>query len=119
MNWGLVFLGGGFGAACRWLISTQMSGTAGLPWGTLTVNLLGCFLIGYLSVYLIEQPKISLFVLVGFLGGFTTFSSFGLETWQMLRSADYKSLVIYVGLSNVVGLLLVIIGHKIGTLYTS
>ncbi len=119
MNWLLVFLGGGFGAVCRWIISGQLTSSTGLPWGTLTVNLLGCFLIGLLSVYLLEQPKTSLFLIIGFLGGFTTFSSFGLETWQMLASAEYKYLLIYLGLSNVVGLVLVIIGHKMGTLFVS
>lgn len=119
MNVLLVFLGGGLGAACRWLVSSQLSAGGGFPYGTLSVNLLGCFLIGIASVYLLQQPKISLFVVVGFLGGFTTFSSFGLDAWRMLSSAEYKNFVSYVGLSNVLGLLLVIFGHKIGTLFTA
>ena len=119
MNVALVFLGGGLGAACRWLVSSQLSQGGGFPAGTLAVNLIGCFLIGIASVYLIQQPKLSLLILVGFLGGFTTFSSFGLDAWQMLSSADYKNFATYVGLSNVLGILLVIFGHKLATFFTA
>lgn len=118
MNIVYVFLGGGLGAACRWLISTQLASTDGFPFGTLAVNLLGCFLIGIASVYLVQQPRLALFLLVGFLGGFTTFSSFGLDAWHMLSSSEYKNFATYVGLSNVLGILLVIFGHKLGTLFT-
>ena len=114
-----VFLGGGLGAACRWLLSSQLVSNSEFPYGTLAVNLLGCFLIGIASVYLVQQPKLSLFILVGFLGGFTTFSSFGLDAWHMLSSSDYKNFATYVGLSNIVGILLVIVGHKLGTLFTA
>ncbi len=119
MNLLYVFLGGGLGAACRWLLSSQMANASEFPLGTLAVNLLGCFLIGVASVYLVQQPRMSLFVIVGFLGGFTTFSSFGLDAWRMLSSADYKKFVTYVGLSNVVGILLVIFGHKLATYFTA
>jgi len=114
MNLLYVFLGGGLGAACRWFASTQMSSASGFPTGTLAVNLVGCLLIGLASAYLVNQPKLSLFLIVGFLGGFTTFSSFGLDAWRMLNLGDYKNLVTYLLLSNVIGILLVIFGHKIG-----
>lgn len=119
MNVALVFLGGGLGAACRWLISSQLSASSGFPTGTLSVNLMGCFLIGIASVYLLQQPKLSLLILVGFLGGFTTFSSFGLDAWRMLTAADYKNFAAYITLSNVGGILLVILGHKLATLFSA
>lgn len=119
MNVFYVFIGGGLGAACRWLISSQFTTSNDFPFGTLAVNLIGCFLIGVASVYLVQQPKLTLFLMVGFLGGFTTFSSFGLDAWRMLSSADYKNFVTYVGLSNVVGILLVIFGHKLASYFTA
>ncbi|MDG2455833.1 MAG: fluoride efflux transporter CrcB [Bacteroidia bacterium] len=119
MNLVYVFLGGGLGAACRWLLSSQLMSNSEFPYGTLAVNLLGCFIIGIASVYLVQQPKLSLFMLVGFLGGFTTFSSFGLDALHMLSSSDYKNFAIYVGMSNMVGILLVLVGHKLGTFLTA
>ena len=65
MNVAWVFLGGGLGAACRWWLSSGISAT-GFPYGTLTVNLIGCFLIGVLSVYLLQQPRMSLLLITGF-----------------------------------------------------
>jgi CrcB protein len=111
-----VFIGGGIGAACRWWLSSGIASTS-FPYGTLTVNLIGCFLIGILSVYLVQQPKLSLLLITGFLGGFTTFSSFGLDSFKLLQNADYKSFATYVLASNVVGLLLVIVGHKLATTF--
>ena len=116
MNVAWVFIGGGLGAACRWWISSSASST-GLPYGTLSVNLLGCFLIGMLSVYLLHQPKLSLLLITGFLGGFTTFSTFGLDSVRMLHNADYKSFSSYVLLSNVLGILLVMLGHKLSATF--
>lgn len=81
-----VMCGGGLGAASRYgisLLAARIWGT-GFPWGTLTVNLVGCFLIGVLfsladRVWLLT-PDIRLFLITGFLGAMTTFSSFALET---------------------------------------
>ena len=115
MNVVLVFLGGGLGAASRWLVSSQITSSGGFPSGTLAVNLLGCLAIGVASAYLVAQPRFTLFFVVGLLGGFTTFSSFGLDAWRLLVVSDYKNLVTYLLASNVIGILLVIFGHKIGT----
>ena len=112
MNLLWVILGGGLGAALRWWISSGMS-SDGFPYGTLTVNLIGCLLIGCASVFLLEQPKLSLFIITGFLGGFTTFSSFGLDAMTLLHIGNYKTFFGYVFLSNVLGIMLVILGHKI------
>jgi CrcB protein len=112
MNLMWVILGGGFGAALRWWISSGMS-SEGFPYGTLTVNLFGCLLIGCASVFLLEQPKMSLLLITGFLGGFTTFSSFGLDAMRLLQQEDYKMFFGYIFLSNVLGIMLVILGHKI------
>lgn len=99
----VVFLGGGIGAAVRyWLQGSiyRFMGTS-FPYGTLLVNVLGCFAIGFLMAVFEErfvvQPVLRIFLTIGILGGFTTFSSFSLETINLLREGDYLS-----GSANVV-----------------
>lgn len=97
-HWVAAAVGGGLGSLARYLLqgwiqrkADHLHGRAeAFPWGTLTVNVLGCLLIGYL-VGVIEvrgrmAPETRTFVLVGLLGGFTTFSSLGLESFALLRS---------------------------------
>jgi CrcB protein len=116
MNLVLVFVGGGLGAAARWYISSEVS-SIGFPYATLTVNLLGCLLIGFASAFLVTQPKYSLVLITGFLGGFTTFSSFGLDAFGLLQLAEYKKFFGYIFLSNVLGILLVILGYKLASFF--
>lgn len=98
---GLV-LAGGFGALLRYLIGriTINLGWAALPFGTLIANLLGCFLIGYFSSVLVQKwsasQDIQTIVMTGFLGGFTTFSAFSLETINMLEQGASAKAVVYV-----------------------
>jgi CrcB protein len=88
-------LGGFGGAILRYLVSgwaQQSSGSAAFPYGTLAVNVLGCLVIGVLS-YLADargmfSAETRLFVFVGLLGGFTTFSTFGNETLNLLRDGE-------------------------------
>ena len=90
---------------CRYVVvqATIKMGWTGLPFGTLFVNLLGSFLIGFLSLWLLQKAQLShaaqVIVLSGFLGGFTTFSAFSLETLKMLNSAQFDRALAYVGLS--------------------
>ncbi len=94
-NFVAVFVGGGVGAALRY----WMYGAAGkllgadFPYGTLLVNIIGCFMIGFLmSVFeerFIVQPILRIFLTVGILGGFTTFSTFSFETIALLRDGSY------------------------------
>ena len=95
MNTLIVFVGGGLGAAARYGLQGlvhRWTG-AGFPSGTLSVNLLGSFIIGVLMVSMEERfastPELRLFFAVGILGGFTTFSSFSFETMALLRGGDY------------------------------
>jgi CrcB protein len=95
MNILIVFLGGGLGATARYGLQGvvhRLAG-AGFPYGTLTVNLLGSLLIGMLMVSLEDRfassPEMRLFLAVGILGGFTTFSSFSFETMALLRGGDF------------------------------
>ena len=107
-------MGGGLGAAMRWWISSGVT-TENFPYGTLTVNLIGCLLIGIASAFLLSQPKMSLFFVTGFLGGFTTFSSFGLDAMTLLQQSDYKRFLTYVLSSNVLGVLLVLLGNRVAS----
>jgi len=93
---------GGIGALMRYLIGrgTINLGWTGLPFGTLIANLIGCFLMGYLSWMLTNKwqlsKEIQSVLLTGFLGGFTTFSAFSLETVNMLEQDNGIYTIIYV-----------------------
>ncbi len=95
MNTALVFLGGGVGAAARYglqgLVYRFLPAT--FPYGTIVVNVLGSFLIGFLMAFFEERflvnPLLRVFLTVGVLGGFTTFSSFSYETVMLLRTGSY------------------------------
>ena len=95
-TWLVIGLGGGVGAATRYLVSRQMELLLGsyLPFGTLTVNALGSWMLGFLSVYLLDRPEISPLVrmglAVGFLGAFTTFSTFSYESVMLLQEGDFE-----------------------------
>jgi CrcB protein len=115
MNLTWVFIGGGLGAALRWYLSGFFQSGENFPLATLSINLIGCLLIGIFSVLVLNHPKASLFLITGILGGFTTFSSFGLDAFKLIASEEYKKLFIYLALSNILGIMLVIIAHKITT----
>lgn len=108
-------IGGGIGAAFRHGLFVLVQGiTHGeFPSGTMAVNLTGSFLIGLLwglleKVHL--SPEFRLFIFTGLLGGFTTFSSFTRETAQLIKTGHLKGALVYLGTSNVLGVILVFIG---------
>lgn len=112
-----IALGGGLGAVSRYIIGSLdwLKTPGGFPVGTLSVNLIGCFLIGLIFAKFGMSPKwVSPLVIIGFLGGFTTFSTFGLESYWMLRDSKWLLLGSYVLISNIVGILLVFAGIKAG-----
>lgn len=87
-----IAVGGAVGAVMRYLVSTGVHSILGrgFPYGTLTVNVLGSFLMGFLFIFMIERsslgPEWRALVLIGFLGAFTTFSTFSIETLNLLES---------------------------------
>lgn len=93
-NYLLVFAGGGIGAAARYWLSGLVYQRFGseFPSGTLLVNVIGCFLIGILMSIFEERfvlyPSLRVFLTIGILGGFTTFSSFSFETMALLRDGE-------------------------------
>ena len=100
-----VFLGGGVGSVFRQLLSewTQSITQAHFPLGILLVNIIGCFLIGYLTILLTTQLPISpiwrIGILIGVLGGFTTFSSFSMLTIRLFEVGLYGQAIWNVALS--------------------
>ena len=111
----ILSLGGAIGTVLRYGLSGAVHNlTRGVfPYGTLTVNLVGCLVIGLLwgtFERFAFSPQLRLFVFVGVLGGFTTFSSFGLETFGLLRDGELRLGLWNMLLSNVFGIALVYLG---------
>lgn len=94
IKWVYLFLGGGVGTIARYVFSGCVYQWIGprFPFGTLAVNLLGCFLIGFFAVLTEEKfllpPELRVLVFAGFLGGFTTFSTFIFETANLVRDGE-------------------------------
>lgn len=114
-----VGLGGAIGAMARHAAGAAMLATATawrFPVGTLAVNVTGCLLIGVFAAFAETLPGLNgaarLFLVTGVLGGYTTFSAFGLETMLMLRRGDAMLATGYVAASIVLGLAAVWLGMK-------
>lgn len=104
----IVAAGGAIGAVCRFLVGKLPIGSSdGFPIKTFIVNILGCFLIGLVAALALKQfsdsPKLVLFLKVGVCGGFTTFSSFALETGGLIEKGSYITAAAYIILSVAVG----------------
>ena len=112
-----VMIGGAVGSALRFGLSARLNPahSAGLPLGTLVANIGGCLLIGWLAAALSNASEpVRLGVLVGVLGGFTTFSSFGLEAIRLFQGGQTSVAIAYVAISNIGGLLAAWMGTRIG-----
>ena len=112
-----VGVGGMIGAVSRYLIGgfiQQSIGNGSFPLGTLSVNILGCLLIGLLAGLSesrhVFSPEVRALLLVGLLGGFTTFSAFGLETVTLIRDGYILNAVSNVAVQVVVGIFAVWVG---------
>jgi len=119
----LVGLGGFIGSVLRYLASgyvQQSSRSIDFPFGTLAVNVIGCFVIGFLAQLAEERGVFTSesrsFILVGILGGFTTFSSFGNETLNLARDSQMLNALANVGANVVLGLLAVWLGRTVSYL---
>ncbi len=118
---GWVALGSALGGVLRYLLSTQVYRWLGqgFPYGTLVVNMLGCLLAGVLFSVLLQRvagaaDTLRALLMVGFLGGFTTFSSFSVETVALFENGASGRALLNIVVSVTVGLLLTSIGIILG-----
>ncbi len=106
--------GGAMGAISRYKLSQALP-SGNFPLSTLCINLIGCFGIGLFSVWFKNSHSFKLFLIVGFLGSFTTFSAFSFEALQLLQRSDTLKLLLYITGHVVAGLFLVSLGIKMAT----
>ncbi len=117
-----VAIGGSIGAVLRYLIFTiyEKSITNTFPWATLAVNLIGSFLIGFLwgilnKFYL--APGYRLFIFVGILGSFTTFSTFAFDVFNLSKEGGVKYLITYILATNIFGISLAFLGYYLSRIF--
>ena len=111
----LVFVGGGFGSALRFLIGKWLNNSeSGIPYGTFAANIVGSLLIGFILGMAAKNEALTqnhtLLLATGFCGGFTTFSTFAYENHIFLKSGDFMSFAFYTIASFVVAFLAVFLG---------
>ena len=113
-------LGGFFGAISRYLVSETVqnfSRQANFPYGTLAVNIMGCFILGLLSHLVgfkgLLDDQARLFLMVGFIGAFTTFSTFSIESAQLFQTGQNTAGILNILGSNLLGLIFVFVGQAL------
>lgn len=119
MQWILLGIGGAAGTLLRYSVTSYAGAwnSGQFPLGTFIVNIIGSFLIGLafgLSEHLSAKNSMRLFVFTGLLGGFTTFSAFSLESIQLIKAGDNLTALLYILLSNVMGVVLAFAGYLMG-----
>jgi len=118
----LVGAGGFIGAIARYGVNSgfaKLLNGQWLPYGTLTVNVAGCLIIGLVAGLIdhrqIGSPELRAFILIGILGGFTTYSAFGYETINLFREGQITAAIVNVAIQIVLGLGAVWVGYKLAT----
>jgi len=111
----LVFFGGGLGSGLRYLVSIAMNQYSKvLPFGTFTVNIVGCLLIGLILGYAQKDNTLTsnqtLLLVTGFCGGFTTFSAFANENFELIKNGEIFNFSVYSISSIVIGIVAVFVG---------
>ena len=115
--WIFVFFGGGLGSVARWFIARWLTPQEGsFPIGTFVANILACLILGLLMGYHIKHPMAQqhrLLLMMGFCGGFSTFSTFSAEIMTLLKSGNHLLSLVYIGASLVAGLIAIYFGIKL------
>ncbi|WP_029407223.1 fluoride efflux transporter CrcB [Thiomicrorhabdus sp. Milos-T2] len=120
LGWFAVAMGGALGAMARFAMSHQVYQWFGreFAWGTLSVNMLGSFIMGLAAVLLIDKLGVSTewraFIMVGFLGAFTTFSTFSFETMQYIEIGELNKALMNIAVSMITCLVAVWLGMLAG-----
>lgn len=122
MNFFWVGLGGALGSIARYWMGLAVARHMGeaFPWGTLFINIIGSFIIAFFGTLTVPQgphalpAEARLFVMVGFCGGYTTFSSFSLQTIDLLRGGENLAALGYVVASAVLCILAAAVGYYVG-----
>ena len=114
----VVFLGGGAGSLIRFLITKYYDkNLITFPVGTSVSNLVGCFIIGLLIAYYersdIPKKDTFIFISIGFCGGLTTFSTFMLDVFYMIKHENFQNLIVYFSINFVLGFLFIYLGFLI------
>ena len=114
----LVFFGGGIGSSIRFIVTKYFNkNLISFPIGTSISNLVGCFIIGLLIAYYdrndIPKKDVFLFISVGFCGGLTTFSTFMLDIFEMLKNENYQNIIPYFSVNFFLGLISIALGFLI------
>jgi len=116
LNYLFIAVGGAVGALSRYLVSTWIydKNQSAFPLGTFIVNIIGCFLLGAFYNLTLEKsvmsPHLRMMISVGFLGAFTTFSTFSLETMNIIKENNITMGLLNIGLSILLGLIAVWLG---------
>ncbi len=111
-----IFIGGGLGSVLRYLLGSYINPLFGehFPYGTLLINISGSLLMGLIAGYFLfsseQNNTLRLFLTVGCLGGFTTFSTFSLDTVLLWQKSGWVPAIIYVGSSVIVSILALLLG---------
>ncbi len=119
----LIALAGLAGTLLRYWVSSSVGRQHGetSAWGTIAVNLIGCLLTGAVFYATEERflinPTLRTVILIGLLGGFTTFSAYGLQTFMLLRDGEYGLATLNMITSNVLGLFMVWVGYALGKVF--
>ncbi len=115
-----IFTGGGIGSILRYLIDNQLKQfNLSFPIGIFFINILGCFIMGFLfSLFLYKYTNINnilkIGLTVGFCGGFTTFSSFSLQIFELYQKGEFTNCIIYLLLSVILSILSLVFGVHLG-----
>jgi len=120
MKYVYIIVGGAVGSVLRFLVADFIASknTSSFPSGTFTVNIIGSLLIGFLfGLFSLNgelDDKIKFLLFIGFLGGFTTFSSFALENMKLLNAGLFSTSILYILLSNIIGIAFAFAGYFAG-----